>query len=364
MPGSSFLRCLFTAILVPLAGCNSSGGPNGFVVASFDLADGGTFASSLVFTGCAGGNISPEINWGGVPSDAKSLAVTMYDPDAPTLSGFWHWTVYNIPPNVNELARGAGNPASGLAPAGSTLGKNDFGTIGYGGPCPPAGDKPHRYIITVYALNVAKIDVPATAPPAQVGFNLHAATIGKVTLTATFQSPGSPVTFPEPPTLAGFTLRSAEMSEGGTIALEQVFNSFGCTGGNISPSLSWSGVPADAKSLALVMFDPDAPTGSGFYHWTLFNMPPTTTSLPKNAGVPTAGLAPAGSIQGLTDYGINGYGGPCPPAGNPPHRYEFHLYAMKVATLGPDATTPTAQVSFQSRNQAIAQAVLTAKYGR
>src|SRR5207244_4281227 len=130
-----------------------------------------------------------------------------FDPDAPTQSGFWHWTIYNIPPTVTEIPRGAGNPGSGLAPAGSVQGKNDYGIQGWGGPCPPAGDKAHRYIFTLYALNVDRIDVPATAPAAQVGFNLHGTTIDKVTLTATFQRPGTAVSFPEPPTLAGFTLK-------------------------------------------------------------------------------------------------------------------------------------------------------------
>src|SRR6478736_7446588 len=119
------------------------------------IKEGATIANEQVFKGfgCTGGNISPALNWSGAPSATKSFAVTMYDPDAPTGSGWWHWVMYNIPPNVSKLPPGAGDPAREWLP-GVTHGNTDFGNRGYGGPCPPAGDAPHRYIFTVHALDV------------------------------------------------------------------------------------------------------------------------------------------------------------------------------------------------------------------
>jgi len=99
---------------------------------------------------------------------------------------------------------------------------------------------------------------------------------------------------------------------------EEIANVFGCEGGNISPSLSWSGAPADTKSFAITVYDPDAPTGSGFWHWVVFNIPSSTTSIPKDAGNEKKKLMPKGVIQSRTDFGTDGYGGPCPPpAGRP-----------------------------------------------
>src|SRR6202046_1172804 len=110
------------------------------------------------------------------------------------------------------------------------------------------------------------------------------------------------------------TLTSPDIKEGATIANEQIFKGFGCTGGNLSPALSWSGAPSGTKSLALSIYDPDAPTGSGFWHWVVFNIPAATTSLPKGAGDVKKKLMPRGAIQSRTDFGADGYGGPWPPA--------------------------------------------------
>ncbi len=136
--------------------------------------------------GCSGKNISPEIRWSGVPAGTKSLALTLYDPDAPTGSGWWHWVVYNLPADASMIPAGAGALSGKGLPAGAVQGNTDFGQSAFGGACPPVGDKPHRYIFTLFALNVARIDVPATAPAAMVGFNLHAHTIARAMFSARY----------------------------------------------------------------------------------------------------------------------------------------------------------------------------------
>src|SRR5580692_11512369 len=142
------------------------------------------------------------------------------------------------------------------------------------------------------------------------------------------------------------TLTSPDIKPGAKIADEQVFSSFGCTGKNISPALSWSGAPEGTKSFALSVYDPDAPTGSGFWHWVIFNIPVATTSLPKNAGDPKANLMPAGVVTVKDDAGIAGYLGPCPPKGDPPHHYNFQIFAVDIDKLDADANASPAYVGF------------------
>lgn len=120
--------------------------------------------------GYSGENESPELRWSGAPIDTKSFAITLYDPDAPTGSGWWHWVVYNIPANVTSLPGGAGADGGKSLPEGAAMGRNDFGLKAYGGACPPPG-KQHRYLFTVHALMIEKIEVPEDASPALIGFN-------------------------------------------------------------------------------------------------------------------------------------------------------------------------------------------------
>ena len=162
------------------------------------------------------------------------------------------------------------------------------------------------------------------------------------------------------------TLQSADVSDGSTIKEEQVANVFGCKGGNISPSLSWSGAPSDAKSFAITVYDPDAPTGSGFWHWVVFNIPAGTTSIPKNAGNVKAKLMPKGAIQSRTDFGTDGYGGPCPPQGDKPHHYIFTVYAVDEDKLqfAKDHNASAAVVGFELHFHGKAKGTLTATYGR
>lgn len=158
----------------------------GFKLESTDLKPGKKMSVDQVFSGfgCTGKNISPALQWQNAPKKTKSFAITMYDPDAPTGSGWWHWIIFNIPATLNSLSRNAGDPASLLAPEESIQSKTDFGTPGYGGACPPVGDKPHRYQFTVYALDTEKLPLDANASGAMVGFNLHQHMIGRATITA------------------------------------------------------------------------------------------------------------------------------------------------------------------------------------
>jgi Raf kinase inhibitor-like YbhB/YbcL family protein len=162
------------------------------------------------------------------------------------------------------------------------------------------------------------------------------------------------------------TLTSADLKEGDTIANEQVFKGFGCTGSNISPALSWSGAPSGTKSFALNIYDPDAPAGSGWWHWVVFNIPPGTMSLPKGAGDVKKKLMPKGAIQSRTDFGTVGYGGPCPPRGDRPHHYQITVFAVDVGKL-PDARNAAASaalVGFDLHFHTLAKATLTGLYGR
>jgi Raf kinase inhibitor-like YbhB/YbcL family protein len=194
-------RAALAMAAVSLAGCWSDAATPVFTISSPDLSSG-TFATQYILNGfgCTGGNISPELQWSGVPSGTRSLALQVYDPDAPSGSGFWHWAVYNIPPDTTGLARGVGNNAA-LLPPGAFGGNTDFldtGATGvngnYGGPCPPQGDPPHHYVFTLYALSVDKLEVaggvPKTGTAGLYGFVLNkgvgAALLAKTTFTATY----------------------------------------------------------------------------------------------------------------------------------------------------------------------------------
>jgi Raf kinase inhibitor-like YbhB/YbcL family protein len=162
---------------------------------------------------------------------------------------------------------------------------------------------------------------------------------------------------------SGFTLKSPELKNGGVMAMEQVFNSFGCTGKNISPELVWTNAPKATKSFALTVYDPDAPTGSGWWHWTVFNIPANTTKLEKNAGAETQKL-PAGSVQGRTDFGQPGYGGACPPVGDKPHKYFFTVFALKVEKIDLTSEASGAMVGYYLNQNALAKAKLMVKFSR
>jgi len=163
---------------------------------------------------------------------------------------------------------------------------------------------------------------------------------------------------------AAFTLASADIPDKSRIKDAQVFNGFGCSGQNLSPALAWKNAPAGTKSFALTVFDPDAPTGSGWWHWVVYNLPAQTMSLPAGAGKADGSGLPAGTAQGVTDFGTSGYGGPCPPPGDKPHRYIFTLHALKVDKLDLPATASAAMVGFEVNQSTIAKASFTGYYSR
>jgi Raf kinase inhibitor-like YbhB/YbcL family protein len=163
---------------------------------------------------------------------------------------------------------------------------------------------------------------------------------------------------------SAFEISSPAIGGNGTVPLKHTANAFGCTGENISPSLVWKDVPADAKSLALTMYDPDAPTGSGFWHWLVVNIPVSTTELPEGAGEPGNGKLPPGSVQARGDAGVAGYFGPCPPQGDAPHRYVFTIFAVKTDKLDINADTSGAVVGFNLHFNTIDKATVTYTYGR
>lgn len=161
-----------------------------------------------------------------------------------------------------------------------------------------------------------------------------------------------------------FTLSSPDISHGKTLSANQVFNGFGCTGNNISPALSWEGAPEETKSFAITAYDPDAPTGSGWWHWVVFNIDDKVNHIVKNAGDPTAQLAPKHSVQGRTDFGTYGFGGACPPPGHGKHRYQFTLHALNIDALNLPADSSAALVGYMINQHRIAKTTIEAIYER
>ena len=165
------------------------------------------------------------------------------------------------------------------------------------------------------------------------------------------------------PAVPSFELHSEDVADGQMMTDNQVYNAFGMTGKNISPALSWSGFPAETKGFAVTCFDPDAPTGSGFWHWVLVDVPASVTSLPAGAGHASGSGLPAGAMHLRNDYGSRDFGGAAPPAGDPPHRYVFAVHALDVPSLELEPDTTPAVAGFNLRFRTIARAVLIPVYG-
>jgi len=163
-----------------------------FTIRSNNFKDGDYLAADHILSadygfGCQGGNKSPHLAWSEAPVGTRSFAITCFDPDAPTGSGFWHWLVVNIPAGVSELAVDAGNRSAPKLPAGALQTRTDFGSPGYGGPCPPAGDHPHRYLFTIFAVGADSLQVTADTSAAVVGFQLHFNTLAKAAIMGLYK---------------------------------------------------------------------------------------------------------------------------------------------------------------------------------
>ncbi|MEU6022662.1 YbhB/YbcL family Raf kinase inhibitor-like protein [Micromonospora sp. NPDC047134] len=154
-----------------------------FTLTSQDVQNGEPMDAAHAHGSTGGGNVSPQLAWSGFPAETKGFAVTCFDPDAPTGSGFWHWVVVNLPAEVTELPRGA---TSEDLRGGFTV-RNDYGEQGFGGAAPPPGDRPHRYVFAVHALDVERLDLTPDATPAYVGFNLTFHTLARATIRPTYQ---------------------------------------------------------------------------------------------------------------------------------------------------------------------------------
>src|SRR5512133_1409460 len=161
-----------------------------FTVRSDDFTEGERLADDHVYNswGLTGGNVSPHLAWEGAPEETKSYAVTCFDPDAPTPSGFWHWTVIGIPASVHELPRGAGAEGGRSLPQGAFHVVNDFGSKDFGGCAPPEGDRPHRYVFAVHALDTEDLGIDDSVSAAAASFNLGMHTLARATITAHWQN--------------------------------------------------------------------------------------------------------------------------------------------------------------------------------
>lgn len=171
---------------VLLLGAAFGASAQAFELTSPQFQEGQKLESGQVFKGfgCSGSNNSPQLDWRNPPAGTKSYAVTVYDPDAPTGSGWWHWQVYNLPARETGLLSTAGSRIP--LPKGALQGRNDYGQKTYGGPCPPTDGRIHRYIFTVWALKVPKLDLPADPSAAMVGYAIRANELGRAVLTGIY----------------------------------------------------------------------------------------------------------------------------------------------------------------------------------
>lgn len=162
----------------------------------------------------------------------------------------------------------------------------------------------------------------------------------------------------------GFSLRSPTIEANGRLPSAQVYDGYGCVGGNLSPALVWKGVPSGTRSFAVTLYDPDAPTGSGWWHWVVIDLPAMIRGLPVGAGALSGKALPRDAVQVRNSYGQRAFGGACPPVGAKAHRYVFSVYALKVSRLDVPANAGAARANAAIQANAIGRASFTAYYGR
>ena len=158
-----------------------------FRLDSADIADGEPMGMTFVHDGLGGENLSPQLSWSGFPPETRGFVVTCFDPDAPTQSGFWHWVLVNLPATTTSLARGVGGGGDPL-PGNAFHVRGDGGSKAYAGAAPPAGDRVHRYVFAVHALDVEGLDVDDSVSPAVVGFNLAFHTLARAAIRPTYRN--------------------------------------------------------------------------------------------------------------------------------------------------------------------------------
>ena len=183
------MKTTFKLLSVLSLGLSASVFAGDFTLSSNDITEGEFMAKAQEFNGfgCSGDDLSPHLAWSNAPKGTKSFAITAYDPDAPTGSGWWHWQVVNIPTSVTELATGAGDTKKNAKPNGSVQISNDYGSKGFGGACPPVGHGVHRYNFTVHALSVDKLSLPENASGALAGYMINAHTIETSTIQSLYK---------------------------------------------------------------------------------------------------------------------------------------------------------------------------------
>ncbi len=172
-----------------------------------------------------------------------------------------------------------------------------------------------------------------------------------------------PLTFAFFPAVPSFSVTSSDVTDGEGLTTAQVANVMGYSGENRSPQLRWEGFPAETQSFAVTIHDPDAPTGSGFWHWAVVDIPRSVTSLDSGAGSGGPGILPQSAVQVRNDAGFLGYVGAAPPPGDPAHRYVTTVHAVDVPSLGLDESAAPAVVGFNLRFHGIARAQVVPVFG-